>query len=61
MKDSSVSSSLILKGRHGSGNKGTFESGQYKSTVCSDVIEDRGSNSLIVTMEYNCSSLSPKE
>ena len=47
----------LVKERHCSGNKGTFESGQYKSEVCSNVLEDRESKRLLVTMEQNCSSL----
>ena len=41
----------VVKGRHGSGNKGNFESGQYKSEVCSDIFEHRESNPLVITME----------
>ena len=40
-----------VKGRHGNGNKGNFESGQYTSKACSNILEDRESSPLFVTME----------
>ena len=49
-----VSVSGPVKGRHGSGNKGNFESGQNKSKVCSYILKLRDCNSLIVTMDTSC-------
>ena len=49
-----VISRRILKGRHGSGNKGNFESGQNKIKTCSYILKDRECNALHVTMDTNC-------
>ena len=40
-----------IKGRHGSGNKGNFESGQNKIKACSYLLKDRECNPLFVTMD----------
>ena len=58
---SDPSSLSDLRGRRGSGNKGGFGSGQYKTQVCSAILEDGERNPLFVTLEYNCNSLSSKE
>ena len=38
-----------VKGRHGSGNKGNFESGQNKMKACFCILKDRQCNPLSVT------------
>ena len=43
--------SHCLKGRHGSGNKGNFESGQKKIKPCSYILIGRQCNPLFVTMD----------
>ena len=43
-----------FKGRHGSWNKGSFESSQCKSKVSSNVLEDRESNPFVVTSDTSC-------
>ena len=44
----------IVKGKHGSGNKDNFESGQNKTKACSYILEDRECSPLIVTMDTSC-------
>ena len=41
----------LLKERHGSVNKGNFESNQCVSKACSYILEDRESSLLFITME----------
>ena len=43
-----------LKLRHGSGNKGNFESGQNKIKACSYIPKDRQCDPLFVTMDTSC-------
>ena len=43
-----------LKGRHSSGDKGNFESGQNKRKACSYILEDRQCNPLFVIMDTSC-------
>ena len=43
-----------VKGRHGIGNKGNFESDQSKSKACSYILIDREYNPLFVTMDTSC-------
>ena len=40
-----------IKGRHGSRHKGNFERGLYKRKACLNILEDRESHSLFVTIE----------
>ena len=47
-------STPVVKGRHGSGIKGNFESGQNKSKACSYIFKDRECNPLFVTMDTSC-------
>ena len=51
---SMVSIKLSLRGRHGLGNKGNFESGQNKSKACSFILEDRELSPLFVTIDTSC-------
>ena len=44
----------LIKGRHGSGIKGNFESGENKSKVCSYIFKGRECNPLFVTIDTSC-------
>ena len=43
-----------FKGGCGRGNKGNFESGQNKRTVCSYILQDKECNPLFVTTDTSC-------
>ena len=45
---------IALKGRHGSGYKDNFDSGQNKIKACSYTLKDRECNPLFVTLNTSC-------
>ena len=57
-KTTTASKKQVVKGRHGSGNKGNIGSGQNKSKVCSYILKERLFVGWLLNVPATCECIS---